>query len=479
MKWRLMSFHTDTDQAAKDRRKPARQKGAIRKYVLLFALLSAVYHSNLRPIASGDSLPAALVPFSILLDRSITLDRFGPYLSQHVWYAPAIVEKSGGHWYSKYPIAGPILTTPLYLPIAFVPQLGQQSPATLIAIARIAEKIVAVALAAESALVLLLLLRQITSPRAAWMLTLLFAFGTTTWSTSSQALWQHTFGALAIGACLYAVERLQASGAGTGWYWIAGIGAGCALAIRPTNVLLLPALGVVLWIRRARLADYCRAFIVPAAAAAGTAAFNFAVFHRLAGGYTVKLNGHFVEGLPGILISPGRGLLIYTPITIFALAAFASRSRETRQQHRLVVIAASIFIVLYLAFFAMFPVWWGGYCWGPRLLTEIVAPLIILIAVGLPAIRGRRLRWTFAGMAVYCCLIQALGVYNYPKGRWDQLPASVDNHPDRAWDWVDNPIIRTARGGFAWEPYSVVAAAVRGGPQAAAKRLQQLGINPY
>ena len=104
---------------------------------------------------------------------------------------------------------------------------------------------------------------------------------------------------------------------------------------------------------------------------------------------------------------------------------------------------------------------------------------MILIAVGLGAIRWRGLKCGFAGLAVYCCLIQALGAYCYPKGRWDQLPASVDSHPARLWDWVDNPVVRTARGGLAWEPYAIVAAAATGGWPAAAKKLKELNINPY
>ena len=104
---------------------------------------------------------------------------------------------------------------------------------------------------------------------------------------------------------------------------------------------------------------------------------------------------------------------------------------------------------------------------------------MILIAVGLPAIQGRRWKWAFAAAAVYGCLIQALGVYCYPKGRWDHLPVSVNADQGRLWDWIDNPIIRTARGGVAWEPYAIVAAAARGGWPAAAAKLRELGINPY
>jgi hypothetical protein len=458
---------------------PAPQMRA-RPYVLLFLLLSVVYHSNLRPIPSGDTLPGSLIPFSILLDHSLTLDRFGPYMTEHISYGSDVLHKSGPHWYSVYPIVGPVLATPLYLPIELIPRISGQPPATLIAIARVAEKIAAVALAAAAAIALLFLLRRLTSERAAWMLTLLFALGTGNWSTSSQALWQHTFGQLAIIGCLYAIERFGAAGAEARWYWMAGTFAACALAIRGTNLVLLPVLALVLWLKPARPMDYLRVFAPAALAIALTAAYNFAVFQSFAGGYPINpLKGGAVDGLLGILLSPARGLLIYTPIAIFALAAFLPRARESRTSHRLVVVAASAFSLLHIAFIAIWPLWWGGYCWGPRLLTEILAPLTVLIAIGLPAIASTPLKYAFATAAVYGCLIQALGVYCYPKGQWDNTPLSINEHPDRLWNWTDNPIRRTAHAGIAWEPYAIVAAAAKGGLPAAAQKLRDLGINPY
>ena len=454
------------------------RKPNIRRCLFLFLLLSAVYHANLRPVASGDSLPASLIPFSIILDGSITLDRFGPYLEQQVWYSSAVLHKTDGHWYSFYPIAGPILVSPLYLPIRFLPSIAK-SPGTLVSVARVAEKVVAVTLAAGAAVFLWLLLSRLTSDRAAWMLTLLFAFGTGNWSTSSQALWQHTFGQLAIIGCLYCVERFSASDSESWWFWICGTFAAAALAIRPTNVALLPALALVLWLRPARFIHYLGVFLPPLAGVALVGAYNFAVFQSFTGGYSTKLSEGVFNGLSGILLSPGRGFLIYTPIAIFALAVLCPSARQARRQHRLLVIAAGAFSLLNIAFAAAWPNWWGGYCWGPRLLTEICAPMIVLIAVGFPAIKYRGMKWTFAGVAVYCCLIQALGVFCYPKGRWDSLPVSVNDDPKRLWNWVDNPIIRTARGGVAWEPYIIVGAAATGGWESAAKKLQELGINSY
>ncbi len=451
-----------------------------RPYVLLFLLLSLVYHSNLRPIPAGDTLPGSLIPFSILLDHTLTLDRFGPYMTERISYGSDVLHKSGPHWYSVYPIVGPVLATPLYLPIKLVPRIAQLSPGTLIAVARVAEKIVAVALAAAAAVALLFLLRRLTSERGAWILTFLFALGTGNWSTSSQALWQHTFGQLAIIGCLYAIERFGVANADPRWYWIAGAFAAYALAIRGTNLVLLPVLALVLWLKPARPMDYVRVFAPAGLAIALTAAYNLAVFHSFAGGYPANpLQGGIIEGLLGILLSPGRGLLIYTPIAVFALGAFTSRARESRQNHRLVVVAASAFSLLHIAFIAIWPLWWGGYCWGPRLLTEILAPLMVLIAIGLPAIESGPLKYAFATAALYGCLIQAVGVYCYPKGHWDNSPTSVDDDHARLWDWADNPIRRTAHAGIASEPYSILTAAVTEGWPAAVKKLRELGINPY
>ena len=150
-----------------------------------------------------------------------------------------------------------------------------------------------------------------------------------------------------------------------------------------------------------------------------------------------------------------------------------------RDGRRAVCAASGIFAVLQIAVIAKWPIWWGGYCWGPRLLTEIVPGLIVLMAIGTPALHGRAPKTVLILAALYCVFIQALGVYCYPKGHWDHVPTSVNVRPDRLWDWRDNPIVRTARGGVVWEPYGVVATGLSKGVPAAAEKLKEYGINPY
>lgn len=441
---------------------------ATRRYILFFAALTCIYHSNLRPIASGDSLPASLIPFSIVFDGTVRLNRFGPSIAEHNPNMRHSLFETGGNWYSSYPIAGPVLVTPLYLPLAAVPSLRQIPIPTLMTIARISEKFVAAALAALSAVWMLILLRRIAPEAWAWPLAWIFAVGTAAWSTSSQALWQHTFGQVAIVGCFYFLERR--------WFFACGAAIAIAIAVRPTNVLLVPAIAAALWIGRAPVGVWVRTIATAGSGALITAMYNWSVFGRFTGVYPSQLDGGFFDGLAGVLVSPGRGLLVYTPVAVFAAAAFLPRASR---QHEPLRAAAAVFAVLQVAVIAKWPMWWGGYCWGPRLLTEIVPGLVVLIALGAPALDSRGLRSALAAAAVYGMLIQALGVYYYPKGFWDGQPVGVDTNPARLWDWRDNPILRTLRAGPAWEPYVVVSAGLRDGYSAAGRKLRQYGINTF
>ena len=90
------------------------------------------------------------------------------------------------------------MVAPLYLPAVAYLDLTGWDPQQLDRVARIMEKVSASLLAAASAALFYLLLRRRTDPRSALFLTFAYAFGTTTWVISSQALWQHGAGELLV-----------------------------------------------------------------------------------------------------------------------------------------------------------------------------------------------------------------------------------------------------------------------------------------
>jgi hypothetical protein len=164
---------------------------------------------------------------------------------------------------------------------------------------------------------------------------------------------------------------------------------------------------------------------------------------------------------------------------LFALCVFWPAAREARRRHNILLVTAVIFIILESLVISSSIIWWGGYTWGPRLLTEIVPPLVVLMAIGASAIDYRWPRRALAALALYSMLIQAVGAFFYPNGHWDAGLATFDQAPSHLWDWRDNPIARTVRGGFYWEPYAVIGAALTGGIPAAQRRMLELNVNPY
>jgi hypothetical protein len=451
----------------------------LRPYILLFLALTVVYHANLRPVDSSDSLPGSLIPLAVVLDHSIYLDRFVPWLRGHVWYTAFVTRQARGHYFSSYPIGGPLLVSPLYLPVALV-DIRHWDPESQVVFARIVEKFTATAVAAISAVLLLLLLKRLTTAAWAWRLTFVYALGTETWSVSSQALWQEGPGELVIIGCFYCLERWTEDRARNHWLWLCGACVAAAFVIRPTNLPLLPAVLLGLLLAKASLTQHFRLLAVPFIGGLLLMSYNLYVFQRPSGGYAVSvLSGSMLSGLIGLYLSPGRGLLIYTPVVLFALCAFWPAAAEARRRHNLLLVTAVVFMILESLVISSSIIWWGGYTWGPRLLTEIVPPLVVLMAIGASVIDYRWPRRAFAVLALYCVLIQAVGAFFYPNGHWDADLKTLDQAPSRLWDWRDNPIARTVRGGIYWEPYAVIGAALNGGIPAAQRRMRELNVNPY
>src|SRR4051812_499777 len=85
--------------------------------ILIFFFLLLVYNANLRAIGTGDSVPTALLPFAAVLDHTITFDRYQPYCAASIIAKTYFFRKGrDGRQYSLYPIALPLLLTPIYAP---------------------------------------------------------------------------------------------------------------------------------------------------------------------------------------------------------------------------------------------------------------------------------------------------------------------------------------------------------------------------
>ncbi|HQR47573.1 MAG TPA: hypothetical protein PK598_16370, partial [Thermoanaerobaculia bacterium] len=106
--------------------------------------------------------------------------------------------------------------------------------------------------------------------------------------------------------------------------------------------------------------------------------------------------GPLALGLSGLLVSIGRGLVIYSAPTVLALAGFLAFRKDPRWgplKPVLVFYAAAA--GAYLLLYAAWDSFEGGWCWGPRFLL----PFVPVLHLAIPLLLLRARTWSAAAKA--------------------------------------------------------------------------------
>jgi hypothetical protein len=462
---------------------PASEIGAGRRAegrtALLLAMVAlVVYNLNCRVIQGGDTVPARLLPFALWRAGSVDLDSVAglasivppgkPYHEAYWLYrSPA------GHLYSTYPIVTPVLVAPLYAPAAAFLAWKGWEPWRLQNTSLRMEKLAASLLAALSVGLFYLVARRSAARSRAILAAVAYGFATGTWVISSQALWLHGMGELlAVCALLAATARATA-----GSLIAAGLAAGLLAVNRPPDAALAAGVLVYLLVRHRRRALWAAGSA--AVAAVPFVLYNLAVFGHWAGGYAWAV-GHdhpflshpLLPGLAGELLSPGKGLLVFSPFLAF-LACRAVPARVPKADSRTtaaggalpaqrpvpapdsrdrlleLAVAAAFLVQLYIFGRADYR---AGACYGPRYLTDFLPVLVWLLVPVVARLRGWGLRG-FAAAVAAGIAIQAVGAFCYPRGRTDDLfyPPGLDRMviAPSVWSPRNAPFLVEARAGLA------------------------------
>ena len=199
---------------------------------IVFAIALIVFLANGRTISGGDSVPAKNLPLSILLHGNFYLDRLVTPGAKKI---PYYLRESGGHYVSDYPVGAALMALPFYVPSI----VSGVSPNSRV-FAEL-EKISAATLVALSAVILYMAAARVTANWMAMLLTLIYAFGTSSLSVSSQALWQHGPAQLALAAAIYCLIRARDD---PRWAGYAGLPLAFEVITRPADALLAAPLGL-------------------------------------------------------------------------------------------------------------------------------------------------------------------------------------------------------------------------------------------
>jgi hypothetical protein len=423
----------------------------------LLAVVLGIYLANGRVVESTDTYGNELLPIAILDYHTLTFDPFyagpaaattaeAPYRlspEQPSERFPWWFRQPRQHIVSLYPIAPGLLNTPAFWVARL---LGQPIEQRVVGLTHVTTASVA----ALSVVCMYLALAQVCRRRrAALFLSLGFAFGTAVWSINSRSLYQHGPALLFITAALAALlsgRRALVAGA--------GLLLGLAVVTRPTSVLIAAALALFV-VRRHRPAAW--AFFGLAAVPAVLLAWYSWVYwgSPLALGQGQGLDGFGASRAAvaslGLLLSPNRGLLVFSPIFIFSLVGAAYLLLRGRGGPPIMAYLIWSSLAEYVLY-TFWSNWWGGHTFGYRLLIEVVPALMLVLGACWERLILPRLwlRALFLLALLASVSIHGLGATVSPCG-FDDVPNNVDLHPERLWDVADGELARcTAQAIAGW-----------------------------
>lgn len=162
----------------------------------------------------------------------------------------------------------------------------------------------------------------------------------------------------------------------------------------------------------------------------------------------------FWEGLAGLLLSPGRGLFIYSPIFLLSLVGLAVAWISGPLLFKYMSIGPVLAVLLY----SRWSLWWGGWSYGPRLLAELAPFLCLFLYFCCTRMgRWRSFRAGFTMLAFLSIGGHVLGAFWYDH-RWDSL---MGTDLQRLWQWSNSPLVYYAKEAFVSGRRGISSMAVR------------------
>jgi hypothetical protein len=430
--------------------------------ITLFALtLLGLFLGNGRYIGSNDIAATRLVPFVLGREGRLSFEN-SPNVPLDSDALPYWFVQAGEHIVSRYPVATGVLALPAYAPAL----AGSYDP-TRERVHEL-ERIAAALLAIVGVLIVASIARRILadasdraaqgvggpdraapasgssqraasafagSDRDALLIAGIYALCTPVATVLSKALWQHSGGAFGFAlalAGLFLAKRDRSR------QLLVGLGLGIAVASRATNA----APAAFVWLAGLAAFGAPTALISAAVAllpVAAHLAYSSYYFGSLFGsGYGREaIDGWTGTGWLGLLVSPGRGLLLYAPCLAFAAVALL-RERELIDRRVGLLLAGAVAALLLVM--GRWWCWWGGGSPGERMLSD-VAPLW---GVGLALAwkrfseAGPALRRAWFLSCAYACAVHTLITFVRPSG------------------FVTEQFFRVMSGPWAWHAYAPV-----------------------
>jgi hypothetical protein len=268
------------------------------------------------------------------------------------------------------------------------------------------------------------------------------AFGSQVWSTASRVMWSHTWLIFLGGLAAYYLLGRETGGTKRAHPIALATLLSWMYFVRPTGAIPIICVTIYTFL-------FCRSGFIYYALTGlawftGFVVYSWFTFGKLIPDYyldsRISINS-IATTLPAILISPSRGLFIFVPALIFVFYLLI-RCWATMPYPRLAILSLSI-VTIETVLVALWPVWWGGFSFGPRLLSDVIPWLALLAILGCAARLRSSHKFSRAEIATALSLlalsiaINGWGTISIAPAMWN-VEVDIDRHPERVWNW-SNP----------------------------------------
>lgn len=401
--------------------------GAVLALLIAVAATLCFTSVNSRYGPANDPQGQMVVSENILRHHSLSIDNLGPDDLAGLTYH--ISRAKNGRIYYYFPFGTTLAAVPL---VAALDALGWDMRRDEAA----AEHVACALLAGAMILLLYGTARALLPPVESALLSGLMWFGTSLSSTGATALWGHLTATTCAALAVWIAVRHPALRSPL-WRTILGGALFMAYLSRPTMALLSPAVLLFVACRSWRSALWAGGVV------AGLLALFLSANIRIFGEplplfYAGNRLGSstFLTALYGNLLSPSRGLLVFSPFLALPVLAIPLIWRGAG---RPLLILALGWPVAHVVAVSSFDRWWGGYSFGPRYTMEVLPGLFVLLCLAWAAVRGRRAATgsaaalAFLGAAAILIHVGA-GLEDAEALSWN-VAADIDGNPRAAFDW--------------------------------------------
>ena len=212
----------------------------------------------------------------------------------------------------------------------------------------------------------------------------LTVFGTLVGPTVGGGLWSIDLDILVTGLVMLRIIRGQ-----YGKYvndCILGILLFCGYLIRPGFSLFILGTFMILYLLHKRA--FIRTAITSAVLFVGFVGWSLVNYHSYLPPYYEQFSKFSIHAAGtaflALLLSPSRSIFIYSPITL-ALILIPFVVRRWRGEKRIIIMSYLFVCLGWFLLNMVWPMWWGGASYGPRILTNMsyLSALIVIVSVGL------------------------------------------------------------------------------------------------